>query len=139
MQGWTSEMWQAAVIGLIIGFVISYLLLRFTKDSVKKQVKTEAELQKVKNQLDNQKQQLEKHFAESAELLKNIAQDYQKLYKHLAVSSTQLLPELTHKPLFSNELITSTSEKHNNINTDEQPRDYSEGSSGLLKNEKNNE
>ncbi|MDO5055589.1 YhcB family protein [Pasteurella oralis] len=139
MQNWTPEMWQTAGIGLIIGLVIGYLFLRFTKDSVKKQVKTEAELQKVKNQLDSQKQQLEKHFAESAELLKNIAQDYQKLYKHLATSSTQLLPELTNKQLFSQELITNTTtEKVDNTDTDEPPRDYSEGSSGLLKNEKDN-
>ena len=62
MQNWTPEMWQAALIGLIIGWVLAYVLLRLTKDSVKKQ--------------------LEKHFAESAELLKTLAQDYQKLYRH---------------------------------------------------------
>ncbi|MCL7802275.1 DUF1043 family protein, partial [Pasteurella multocida] len=107
MQNWTTEMWQAAGIGLVIGLILGYLFLRLTKGSVKKQLQTETELQKVKNQLDNQKQQLEKHFSESAELLKNIAQDYQKLYKHLATSSTTLLPELTNKPLFSSHLITT--------------------------------
>lgn len=138
MQNWTPEMWQAAGIGLLVGLIIGYFFLRFTKDSVKKQVKTETELQKVKNQLDSQKEQLEKHFAESADLLKNIAQDYQKLYKHLATSSTALLPELTNKPLFSTNLITDQSAVKNPEETDEQPRDYSEGSSGLLKGEKIN-
>ncbi|MGC7589350.1 YhcB family protein [Bisgaard Taxon 46] len=138
MQNWTPEMWQAAGIGLLVGLIIGYFFLRFTKDSVKKQVKTETELQKVKNQLDSQKEQLEKHFAESADLLKNIAQDYQKLYKHLATSSTTLLPELTNKPLFSTNLITDESAVKNPEETDEQPRDYSEGSSGLLKGEKIN-
>ncbi|AKD37647.1 hypothetical protein I926_01585 [Pasteurella multocida subsp. multocida OH4807] len=137
MQNWTPEIWQAGLVGLIIGLIIGYLFLRFTKDSVKKQVKTETELQKVKNQLDLQKQELEKHFAESAELLKNIAQDYQKLYTHLATSSTQLLPELTNKPLFSQELIGQhTTEQPLHLSSDEQPRDYSEGSSGLLKDKK---
>ncbi|HDR1022760.1 TPA: YhcB family protein [Pasteurella multocida] len=138
MQNWTPEMWQAAGIGLLVGLIIGYFFLRFTKDSVKKQVKTETELQKVKNQLDSQKEQLEKHFAESADLLKNIAQDYQKLYKHLATSSTTLLPELTNKQLFSANLITDESAVKNPEETDEQPRDYSEGSSGLLKGEKIN-
>ncbi len=137
MQNWTTKMWQAAGIGLVIGLILGYLFLRLTKGSVKKQLQTETELQKVKNQLDNQKQQLEKHFSESAELLKNIAQDYQKLYKHLATSSTTLLPELTNKPLFSSHLITTEHvDKHDQQNKDEQPRDYSEGSSGLLKNDK---
>ena len=97
MQNWTPEMWQAALIGLIIGWVLAYVLLRLTKDSVKKQIKTEAELQQVQTELNNQKQQLEKHFAESADLLKTLAQDYQKLYRHLATSSTQFLPKKRKK------------------------------------------
>ena len=76
MQTWTAEMWQAALIGLVVGFVIGYFLLRLTKESAKKQVKTEAELRVTKEQLESQKQQLEKHFAESADLLKSLAQDY---------------------------------------------------------------
>ena len=146
MQNWTPEMWQAALIGLIIGWVLAYVLLRLTKDSVKKQIKTEAELQQVQTELNNQKQQLEKHFAESAELLKTLAHDYQKLYRHLATSSTQFLPELTNNPLFEQNLISaepSENTENNNEKTEEDvkeekdaPRDYSEGSSGILKAER---
>lgn len=162
MQTWTSEMWQAAFIGALVGCVAAYLLLRFTKDSVKKQVKTEAELQQVKSELSNQKQQLEKHFSESADLLKTLAQDYQKLYHHLAASSNQLLPELAEKTLFTNTLITDEAVQNTLENTapketaesidtegenlppneseklkeDVPPRDYSEGSSGILKAER---
>ena len=146
MQIWTPEMWQAALIGLIIGWVLAYVLLRLTKDSVKKQIKTEAELQQVQTELNNQKQQLEKHFAESAELLKTLAQDYQKLYRHLATSSTQFLPELTNNPLFVQNLISAESSENTENNTEkteedikaekDAPRDYSEGSSGILKAER---
>ena len=146
MQNWTPEMWQAALIGLIIGWVLAYVLLRLTKDSVKKQIKTEAELQQVQTELNNQKQQLEKHFAESAELLKTLAQDYQKLYRHLATSSTQFLPELTNNPLFEQNLISAESSENTENNTEktdedikaekDAPRDYSEGSSGILKAER---
>ncbi|AZI14153.1 YhcB family protein [Avibacterium paragallinarum] len=140
MQNWTPEMWQPALIGLVVGFVLAYLLLRFTKDSVKKQVKTEAELQKVKSELDQQKQHLEKHFSESADLLKTLAQDYQKLYQHLATSSVQLLPQLENKSLFENQLEQKkpeeTTTEAGNSSEENAPRDYSEGSSGILKAEK---
>lgn len=136
MQNWTPEMWQSGLIGLCVGVVIGYLLLRLTKGSVKKQIKTETELEQVKTQLNNQKQQLEQHFAESAELLKNLAQDYQKLYVHLANSSTALLPELAQKELFTPNLLANETVSTPVNSEDGQPRDYSEGSSGILKAEK---
>lgn len=139
MQNWTPEIWQIALISFIVGFILAYLLLRFTKDSIKKQVKTESELQKVKSELDQQKQNLEKHFSESAALLKTLAQDYQKLYQHLANSSSELLPQLENKPLFDNLLTNQNVEERVTVetNTEENPpRDYSEGSSGILKAEK---
>ena len=35
MQSWMPEIWQAAVIGLVVGVILCYLLLRLTKGSVK--------------------------------------------------------------------------------------------------------
>ena len=135
MQSWTPEMWRAALLGLVVGFAIGYFLLRFTKGSVKKQVKTETELRQLKAQLENQKQQLEKHFAESANLLKTLAQDYQHLYQHFAGASVQLLPELDEKALFQAQNVGGTDETSTAV-SDDQPTDYSEGSSGLLKAER---
>ncbi|ERH27266.1 hypothetical protein HMPREF9065_01323 [Aggregatibacter sp. oral taxon 458 str. W10330] len=135
MQSWTPEMWRAALLGLVVGFAIGYFLLRFTKGSVKKQVKTETELRQLKAQLENQKQQLEKHFAESANLLKTLAQDYQHLYQHFAGASVQLLPELDEKALFQAQNVGGADETSTAV-SDDQPKDYSEGSSGLLKAER---
>lgn len=135
MQSWTLEMWRAALLGLVVGFAIGYFLLRFTKGSVKKQVKTETELRQLKAQLENQKQQLEKHFAESANLLKTLAQDYQHLYQHFAGASVQLLPELDEKALFQAQNVGGADETSTAV-SDDQPKDYSEGSSGLLKAER---
>ena len=135
MQSWTPEMWRAALLGLVVGFAIGYFLLRFTKGSVKKQVKTETELRVLKEQLENQKQQLEKHFAESANLLKTLAQDYQHLYQHFASASVQLLPELDEKALFQAQNVGGADETSTAV-SDDQPKDYSEGSSGLLKAER---
>ena len=135
MQSCTPEMWRAALLGLVVGFAIGYFLLRFTKGSVKKQVKTETELRQLKAQLENQKQQLEKHFAESANLLKTLAQDYQHLYQHFAGASVQLLPELDEKALFQAQNVGGADETSTAV-SDDQPKDYSEGSSGLLKAER---
>ena len=135
MQSWTPEMWRAALLGLVVGFAIGYFLLRFTKGSVKQQVKTETELRQLKAQLENQKQQLEKHFAESANLLKTLAQDYQHLYQHFAGASVQLLPELDEKALFQAQNVGGADETSTAV-SDDQPKDYSEGSSGLLKAER---
>lgn len=127
MQAWTTEMWQAAGIGLVVGVILGYVILRLTKGSVKHQVQTETELKTVKAQLEAQNEQLEKHFAESAELFKTLIGDYQKLYRHYAHSSDTLLGK-NPKGLFTQQLVTATDKPQ-----DEPPRDYSEGSSGLFK------
>ena len=127
MQLWTTEMWQAASIGLIIGMFIGYLIVRFTKGSIKHQMQTKTELKNVKTQLEAQNVQLEKHFAESAELFKTLIGDYQKLYRHYAHSSDTLLGK-NPKGLFTQQLVTAADKPQ-----EEPPRDYSEGSSGLFK------
>ena len=127
MQLWTTEMWQAASIGLIIGMLIGYLIVRFTKGSIKHQMQTKTELKTVKAQLEAQNVQLEKHFAESAELFKTLIGDYQKLYRHYAHSSDTLLGK-NPKGLFTQQLVTAADKPQ-----EEPPRDYSEGSSGLFK------
>ena len=135
MQSWTTEMWQAALIGLVVGFVIGYFLLRLTKESAKKQVKTEAELRAAKEQLENQKQQLEKHFSESADLLKSLAQDYQNCINTLHNPLISYCRNSLTRLLFQHNLLD---DKGNPLptNSDDQPKDYSEGSSGIFKAEK---
>ncbi|BFU60021.1 MULTISPECIES: YhcB family protein [Rodentibacter] len=132
MQIWATEMWLAAGIGLVVGVILGYLILRFTKGSVKQQVQKESELKAVKAQLEAQNEQLEKHFSESAELFKTLIGDYQKLYRHYANSSDTLLGK-NPKGLFTQQLITAADKPN-----EEAPKDYSEGSSGLLKTDKEN-
>ena len=79
MQTLTPEILLAGAIGLIIGLILGYALLRFTKGSIKKQAQTESALKMANAQLETQQPQLEKHFAESAELFKTLINDYQKL------------------------------------------------------------
>lgn len=140
MQNWTFDMWHAASIGLALGILLGYTILRFGKGSVKKHVQTEAKLVQLKSELASQRQQLEKHFAESADLLRKIADDYQNLYNHFAAYSTSLLSEIDSKELFTNPLTHDThgrKEPTFEIPEEKQPpRDYPESSSGIFKAEK---
>lgn len=143
---WSSELWTAIIISFFVGVAVGYLILLTTNANAKKQQKLEVDLNTATQKMEEQKQQLEKHFEESAHLLSMLAQDYKKLYTHLAQSSQTLLPETTAKLKFFQqpqpeekqaieseknaevvETAQSTEEKYN------PPKDYSEGSSGLLK------
>ncbi|BFQ92429.1 DUF1043 family protein [Gallibacterium anatis] len=131
MQNWSEEMWHILLIGLIAGFFIGYLVARFTNGSVRKQKQVEQQLQQAKETISEQKQQLEQHFTEASDLMKTLAQDYHKLYQHFASTSTTLLPNLD-KAVFT-AIEDDSSAK--TLNIKQQPKDYSEGSSGLFKQE----
>lgn len=130
MEQWTSDVWAAIAAAFIVGAVVGCTLVRVFNSNVRKQHELERELKQTKTQVDEQKQQLEQHFEQSAQLLSTLAADYKKLYAHLAQSSEKLLPENAKNiEFFQQAQLPAQPEK-----TDEdQPRDYSEGSSGLLK------
>lgn len=131
MQNWSEEMWHILLIGLIAGFFIGYLVARFTNGSVRKQKQVEQQLQQANETIAEQKQQLEQHFTEASDLMKNLAQDYHKLYQHFAATSTALLPNLD-KAVFT---AVEEDSSAKTLNIKQQPKDYSEGSSGLFKQE----
>ena len=125
---WTVAVWGAIGAAFIVGLFFGVLFTRFSSRNIQKQQQVEAELKNMKTQADEQKQQLEQHFAESATLLTTLAEDYKKLYSHLAQSSSQLLSSEKQAEVLK--LL-----QHQDEN---QPRDYSEGSSGLFKNTSEN-
>ncbi|MGX2950064.1 YhcB family protein [Ursidibacter sp. B-7004-1] len=130
MEQWSNEIWLAIVAAFIVGAIIGYVVLKATNANAQKQQKLENELKVATAKLDAQKEQLEQHFQQSANLLATLAEDYKKLYTHLAKGSQNLLPdEATQKIEFFKQ--SQLAEK--STNDDEQPKDYSEGSSGILK------
>lgn len=143
---WFNELWTANIISFFVGMVVGYLILLTTNANAKKQQKLEVDLKAANQKLEAQQQQLEKHFEESANLLSNLAQDYKKLYTHLAQSSQTLLPETTAKleffqqPQLEEKQSAEYKENEDVVETaqstekkDNPPKDYSEGSSGILK------
>lgn len=126
MEQWTANVWTAIIAAFIVGILVGVLVLRATKGNVQKQLQLETELRETKAKVDAQKQDLEQHFAQSAQLLSTLAEDYKKLYTHLAQGSEKLVPEAQQAEFFKLSHQAASE-------SDDQPRDYSEGSSGLLK------
>ncbi|MEG9475538.1 YhcB family protein [Mannheimia indoligenes] len=130
MEQWTSDVWAAIAAAFIVGAVVGCTLVRVFNSNVRKQHELERELKQTKTQFDEQKQQLEQHFEQSAQLLSTLAADYKKLYAHLAQSSEKLLPENAKSIEFFQQAQLPVQPQKTE---EDQPRDYSEGSSGLLK------
>ncbi|QLB21421.1 hypothetical protein A6B43_07760 [Vespertiliibacter pulmonis] len=130
MEHWSNEMWVIIICAFILGIIIGYVVLRTTNANAKKQQQLASELKSANLKIEQQKEQLEKHFQQSANLLATLADDYKKLYTHLAESSQSLLPEEAQQKIefFQPTQITNTA-----VTEDNQPKDYSEGSSGILK------
>ena len=124
--------WEYALIGLVVGIVIGAVAMRFGNSKLRQQQAQQYELDKSKAELEEYREELVNHFAHSAELLDNMADDYRKLYQHMAKSSSSLLPEMSSETNpFRNRLADS--EAGNDQAPVQMPRDYSEGASGLLR------
>lgn len=131
--------WEYALyiaIGVVVGFILGALAVRFGNPKVREQNKIAFELKKSQAELEDYRKELTSHFAHSAELLDKMAKDYRQLYEHMASSSSALLPDLpgAHNP-FSYKLADklAESEADNDQIPVEIPRDYSVKPSGLLK------
>ncbi|KNC07526.1 hypothetical protein AC791_17215 [Klebsiella sp. RIT-PI-d] len=125
--------WEYALIGLVVGIIIGAVAMRFGNRKLRQQQALQYELEKNKAELEEYRDELVSHFAQSAELLDNMAHDYRQLYQHMAKSSSALLPDImaAENNPFRNRLAES--EASNDQAPVQMPRDYSEGASGLLR------
>ncbi|MDD1782240.1 DUF1043 family protein [Enterovibrio sp. ZSDZ35] len=126
--------WINTLVFVIIGIVIGFIVARLTMRDNAQQKDLKKELEKSRYELEQYRQELVDHFAQSAELLDNISRDYSKLYQHMASTSAELMPNLPEQDNPFAKRISKISEVTEESNSQEQPRDYSDGASGLLKN-----
>ena len=127
--------WIYAIVGLLVGTIVGVVISRLTTPEYKKQKSVQKELEAAKFELEQQRQELVDHFAQTAEMLDTLGKDYTKLYQHLAKTSSELLPNLPEQdnPFDKKTAMASEQIKEDQPNVNEQPKDYANGATGLLK------
>ncbi|MGY2575825.1 Z-ring associated protein ZapG [Vibrio sp. C8] len=128
--------WIYAIVGLLVGLVAGVVISRLTTPQYKAQKSLQKDLDGAKYALEQQRQELADHFAQTAEMLDTLGKDYTKLYQHMSKTSSELLPNL---PEQDNPFVKQIAQQKDESTTDdtleEQPKDYALGATGLLKNE----
>ncbi|PTT48376.1 YhcB family protein [Aeromonas sp. HMWF016] len=114
-----------AVAALIVGIIIGRFSVR-SRDAGR----LEQELKKAHKELENYQGQINTHFADSAALMEQLAEQYQTLYRHMADQSKFLAK--AQEPLFR-EVLVEEEETKAEAEQGVPPRDYAGASSGLLK------
>lgn len=79
----------ALLLGLVSGFLVSYLWLN--QDSRTRSLQTE--LERSREELGQYKQKVNQHFQKTAELFEDMTERYREVYRHLAASSQDLCGE----------------------------------------------
>ena len=134
--------WIYAIVGLLVGTIVGVVISRLTTPEYKKQKSVQKELEAAKFELEQQRQELVDHFAQTAEMLDTLGKDYTKLYQHMEKTSAELIPNLPEQdnPFVKTAAAHSdkSSEKADSkVSTiDEQPKDYANGATGLFSDEK---
>ncbi|EGR2758058.1 DUF1043 family protein [Vibrio parahaemolyticus] len=127
--------WIYAIVGLLVGTIVGVVISRLTTPEYKKQKSVQKELEAAKFELEQQRQELVDHFAQTAEMLDALGKDYTKLYQHMAKTSSELLPNLPEQdnPFDKKTAMSSEQIKEDQPEVNEQPKDYANGATGLLK------
>ncbi|ENY72885.1 YhcB family protein [Aeromonas diversa] len=111
-----------AIIALVLGIVLGRLSVR-SRDAGR----LEQDLKKAHKELDSYQNQISTHFADSAALMEQMAEQYQELYRHMAQQS-QFLAKHGDSPF----KVVEDAPQPQNAEPDFPPRDYADAS-GLLK------
>ncbi|CAM3988143.1 Z-ring associated protein ZapG [Vibrio neonatus] len=129
--------WIYAIISLFVGIIIGVIISRITTPQYKKQKELQKALETSKFALEQQRQDINDHFSESAQLLENIGKEYRKLYEHMANTSNDLLPNLpTQDNPFAKHIEAKDKKEDDSTSTNVPPKDYANGATGMLKDEK---
>eukprot|EP00764_Aduncisulcus_paluster_P003560 gnl/Carplike_NY0171/15536_a23256_52.p1 GENE.gnl/Carplike_NY0171/15536_a23256_52~~gnl/Carplike_NY0171/15536_a23256_52.p1 ORF type:complete len:132 (+),score=12.78 gnl/Carplike_NY0171/15536_a23256_52:42-437(+) len=126
--------WIYAIVGLLVGTIVGVVISRLTTPEYKKQKSVQKELEAAKFELEQQRQELVDHFAQTAEMLDTLGKDYTKLYQHMAKTSSELLPNLPEQdnPFDKKTAMSSEQIKEDQPEVNEQPKDRSRRWHSLL-------
>ncbi len=86
--------WMYAVIGLLVGTILGVIITRVASPQYRKQKDINKELETAKYALEQQRQELADHFAETADMLDSLEKQQRKLHLHMVSGVKELLPNL---------------------------------------------
>jgi len=137
--------WTMNFLFLAIGAVAGFTIAKLLASGSNSDGTAAAKNQQLESELTQYKQDVEQHFSDSANLLGSMAQEYSKVYKHMAQAQQSLLPDsdLTIKipfiepkePSLVKEALEEVEMKAaaNDVKSDSaQPNDYVSGSHGII-------
>ncbi|AIS53939.1 MULTISPECIES: Z-ring associated protein ZapG [Vibrio] len=135
--------WIYALVGLLVGAVLGIIISRITTPGYKKQKTIQKDLETAKFELEQQKQDLADHFAQTAEMLDSLGKEYTKLYQHMTKTSAELLPNIPEQDNPFNKKVAEQSQTEEPAEAEqpsavlsEAPKDYASGATGMLVEEK---
>ncbi len=85
-----SSVWLFGFIALFTGAIAGALAFKLFSPSVKQADQVKSELEEARAELDNYKKGVSQHFDKTAELVNDLAQNYVRVYKHLAEGAQTL-------------------------------------------------
>jgi len=132
-----SSVWIIGIVALAIGAVIGYLLGRSGGDNSQQEQLTK-QLEETQQELNGYKEQVNTHFARTAELVNNLTESYKEVHQHLASSAQSLCkdgaaaqsleaslqPRLEEKETVEVPTVTEAVPNAETDNIPEPPRDY---------------
>jgi len=93
------SVWFIGIVSLIAGVMIGALAYRYFAPSVKKAGEVKSELDSAREELESYKAGVTQHFDKTAELVNDLAQNYVKVYQHLADGAQTLGASKSFKDL----------------------------------------
>lgn len=128
--------WIYAIVGLLVGLIVGVIISRLTTPQYKAQKSLQKDLDSAKYALEQQRQELADHFAQTAEMLDTLGKDYTKLYQHMSKTSTELLPNVPEQDNpFVKQIAQQKTEQVADESAEQPPKDYALGATGLFKGE----
>jgi uncharacterized membrane-anchored protein YhcB (DUF1043 family) len=108
----------AGVAGLLLGMGIMYVMHRQGHDS--------GQTKAVEKKLERYQQEVEQHFAKTADLIDNLTSSYQEVFQHLSDSAEHLLTEEQIKNQLINRKSREVTIKYLKSQDDEQTQNPAE-------------
>lgn len=134
----------ALLLGVVCGFLLSYLWLN--QDARARNLQTE--LEQTREELNRYRQKVNQHFQKTAELFEDMTERYREVYRHLATSSEELCgeqpPALQYDPASQPKMThghTATADeagappseaKESGFQADDRPRHAGDDDNGML-------